>query len=305
MQKPIESLIEQYLEFRKLQGLSKDTLRLDRTALNKFAAYLKTARLEFTRITLADLQRYQNDLQESRTALTGVYKYLTVLRCFCRYCLNENLLLHNPAARLELPRKLESMPRHIPDAAQLQTLFAAPQLDTISGLRDRAILELAYSAGLRRNEIVRLNRADLDLDARQARVVGKGERERMVPFGKAAAHYLKLYLKASENFHPKGSALFQNQYGGRFGVASLAVKFIAYIRRLGLDFTFHGLRHACALHMLQNRAGIRHIQALLGHRCIETTQRYTRLLPQDLKRAHQQTHPREREALQRDESRMP
>jgi integrase/recombinase XerC len=223
-----------------------------------------------------------------------------VLRCFCRYCQTENLILHNPAARLELPQQLDRTPRNIPNTTQIQKLLAAPNLTTLSGLRDRAILELAYSAGLRRNEIISLNRADLDLNARQLRVTGKGAKERIVPFGKSAAHYLQLYLKASGNINPQEPALFQNKDGDRLGVLSFSNRFALYNLRLGFKFTFHSLRHACALHMLQNHAGIRHIQELLGHRCIRTTQIYTQLLPQDLKKAHQQAHPREKAVLNHD-----
>jgi site-specific recombinase XerD len=265
MKNQLETMISKYLESRKVKGLSPETLRLDKTALNKFAAYLTAAKLKFNRTTLIDLQNYQAFLQSQNIAPAGICKYLTVLRCFCRYCRTENLILHNPAARLGLPKQIDRTPRNIPDVAQIQKLLAAPDLNALSGLRDRAILELAYSAGLRRNEIISLNRVDLDLNARQLRVTGKGGKERAVPFGKSAAHYLKLYLKASSEINPAEPALFQNKYGNRLGALSVQNCFAAYNLRLGFRFTFHSLRHACALHMLQNHAGIRHIQELLGH----------------------------------------
>jgi site-specific recombinase XerD len=297
----MEDMIKKYLESRKVKGLSPRTIIFDAFALNRFAIYLAAAGLKMNRVTLTHLQAYHAYLQQKyRLCTKGIYSHLTVVRNFCRYCLAENLTLHNPAAKLELPKYPKDAPKKIPTVAQVQQLLAVPDLTTPTGLRSRAIIELAYSAGLRRNEIISLNRADLDLNTRQLRVIGKGDKERVVPFGKSAAYYLKLYLQASRGINPKQPALFQTRRGTRLNKNNLNQYFEAYNRRLGFNFSFHSLRHACALHMLQNKAGIRYIQELLGHECIRTTQIYTRLLPIDLKKVHCQTHPREKEALRYD-----
>lgn len=294
----MQEIIENYLESRKIKGLSQETLRGNRLDLKKFTAYLAAKNLEFSRITLTDLQNYHTYLKkEGKLGTKQIYSSLAAVRQFYRYCHGENLILANPAAKLELPKYPKNPPQNIPTPAQVRQLLAVPHLNTPVGLRDRAIMELAYSAGLRRNEIINLNRFHVDLSSRQLRVIGKGNTERTVPFGKSAAYYLKLYFKASKNINLAEPALFQTRRGTRLNKNNLNQNFQVYNKRLGFNFNFHSLRHACALHMLQNKAGIRYIQELLGHSCIRTTQIYTRLLPHDLKKAHQQTHPREKEVL--------
>jgi integrase/recombinase XerD len=294
MEKQLKTMIENYLESRKLKGLSPETLRLDKTALNKFTAYLKAAGLEFNRVTLTDLRNYHAHLQ-TQGLTPALYKYLLTVKAFYRYCQQEDYLLFNPAAQLVLPKVAKKIAKIIPTPAQIRLLLAAPDLTDLTGLRDRAILELAYSSGLRIGEIINLNCHNLNFQSKEARIYGKGAKERTVPFGKSAAYYLKLYLKARPR--TPNPALFQDLAGNRLGFYTLKNRYRKYNRRLGFNFTFHSLRHACALHMLQNHADIRHVQELLGHQDLTTTQIYTRLLPFDLKQAHRRSHPGEKGAL--------
>ena len=186
------------------------------------------------------------------------------------------------------------LPQVIPTSQQLKQILEVIDLSTWFGHRDRAILELVYSAGLRLSETAGLNLSDFDLTNRLLKVHGKGAKDRMVPFGKTAAFYIKLYLKDRPN--RSNSAIFQSHTGRRIDRSSMERLFDHYAGLLGAKYRFHSLRHACALHLLQNKAGVRYIQELLGHSRLESTQIYTQLLPTDLKKAHHRYHPREKEA---------
>jgi len=288
----LEKLIETYLEYRKTLGLSQATLKLDRTCLQKFNQYLAARKLTVDRVTNNEIKDYWSSLQPLSRAF--VHKLLLILKAFYRYCYQHRYLLLDPFRNLEIPRYQVQLPKMIPTTAQLRQILEAINLDTWIGKRDRAILELVYSAGLRLSETAGLKLDDLDLANRLVKVTGKGAKTRIVPFGKTAAFYLKLYLKdRPDRLNP---ILFQSgKTKGRMDRSTLERIFDRYAKQAGLKFRFHSLRHACALHLLQNKAGIRHIQELLGHSCLRTTQIYTQLLPLDLKQAHHRYHPREKE----------
>ncbi len=192
-------------------------------------------------------------------------------------------------------------PRHFarrpPSREALAALLAAPGEDRF-GLRDRAIFETLYSTGLRRAELCALNLEDCDRAAGIVRVnQGKGGKDRLVPIGAKALEALARYLRQSRPvFHPHGPALFMNQYGQRMKAAGLNSLFKRYSLNLGLDppVTPHLLRHAFATGLLERGAGIRHVQAMLGHARIETTQIYTHVSPQHLQRDIERFHPRPR-----------
>jgi site-specific recombinase XerD len=287
----LDKLIDEYLEYRKTLNLSRDTLKGDRVSLAKFKCYLAMQGLALEQTTPAILRNYSLWLISLNPGTRR--KYLVGLKGFYQYLWTHHFLLQNPFRQLELPRDKPGAMRPIPTPGQLRQILDSLDLTTRIGLRDRAILELVYSSGLRANETVGLDLTDLDLANRLVYVKGKGRKERVVPFGKTAAFYLKLYLK--DRAKTGSPALFQGRTGERITRDILEERFRFYNQRLGMNFKFHSLRHACAVHMLQNNAGIRHIQELLGHCRLETTQIYTRLLPLDLQKAHRRYHPRERE----------
>jgi integrase/recombinase XerD len=291
MESAMGTMIQSYLESRKIKGFSPGTILLYRGYLNKFAHWLTVQNLQFNRIGLEALHNYAAWLQTQTFT-----QMLDIVKQFYRHCQTKERILFDPAAKLELPRYPKNPPKNISTPEQVKLLLAAPKLTSLLGLRDRAMIGLTYDAGLRIGEVVGLNRENVDFANGLLRVIGKGQKERVVPFGKPSAHYLKLYLKASHARNQANPALFQTRQGGRMQTQSLRFHFNQYNRRLGFHFTYHSLRHACALHMLQNNANIRQIQELLGHQEITTTQIYTKLLPLDLKKAHQLTHPREKEA---------
>ncbi|HEX3047012.1 MAG TPA: tyrosine-type recombinase/integrase [Bacillota bacterium] len=289
----MEKLIKTYLEYRRTLGLSKETLNLDRSALRKFQGYLQSHGLQFDKITIPEVRDYFSYITATLKPV-GAYKFLNILKCFYRYLYDRNLILFNPCRNFELPEFKQPLPKNIPTREQIKQLLELPDLTTKYGIRNRAILELVYSSGLRLREVTRLDLADLDLKNQLLRVRGKGNKERIAPFGKPAAFYLKKYLQIRPNIQEP--ALFLSSLRKRLHHTTLEVMIESYAQNLGIKLTFHSLRHACALHLLQNKAGIRYIQELLGHSDLSTTQIYTRLLPLDLKKAHTQGHPREKEA---------
>ena len=217
---------------------------------------------------------------------------------FFRYLFKEGLLLFDPAASLDKPKYRTSLPRGILNPPQVLALLKAPDVKTPLGLRDRAILELLYATGIRNAELITLQLQDVALESRQLMVLGKGRKERLVPFGRIAHTWLVRYLQEARPALLQGAAtacVFVS-YKGRPIVRSILCWIVKkYVRKAGLpEHTgAHALRHTCATHLLQAGADIRFIQALLGHSCLSTTQVYTHVDITDLKKIHAAFHPRE------------
>ena len=200
---------------------------------------------------------------------------LATLRTFFRFLCREGVLERNPARALLSPRVERRIPAHL-DEAQVAVLLDLPGDDDTT-LRARAILELLYATGLRCGELVSLDLHELDLDGRMLRVVGKGQKERVVPFGSQARQAILAYLPARGRAKPRDEALFVNARGGRLtdrsvrNILNWRVRQVALARRISP----HALRHSFATHLLERGADLRSIQELLGHASLSTTQRYT------------------------------
>jgi integrase/recombinase XerC len=233
----------------------------------------------------------------ARLHRTGVKKVsaarkLATLRTFFRYLCREGILERNPARALLSPRKERKIPTHL-EESEVATLIEVPG-ETNSARRARAILELLYATGIRCAELVGLDLGDVDLSARTVRVLGKGSKERIVPFGQPAAAALSAYLPARLNARPRSQALFVNARGGRLTdrwvrhIVTQRVKEVAMTRRLSP----HSLRHSFATHLLERGADLRSIQELLGHASLSTTQRYTHVNARHILDIYKKTHPR-------------
>ena len=217
---------------------------------------------------------------------------LAALRTFFRYLCREGVLKRNPARALLSPRVERHLPAHL-DEEQVAALLDVPgEGDAV--LRARAILELLYATGLRCGELVSLDVSEVDLDGRMVRVVGKGRKERVVPFGQRAREALKAYLPARARARPRDDALFINPHGGRLtdrSVRSLVARRVQQTA-IAQRISPHGLRHSFATHLLQRGADLRAIQELLGHASLSTTQRYTHVNARHLLEIYGKTHPR-------------
>jgi len=229
-------------------------------------------------------------------------KRLTCLRQFFRHLLKQSAVLQDPTSDLEFPRLIDQLPRDVLTKREVGRLLSAADPQQLLGLRDRSMLELLYSTGIRVSELAALNVGDLDLRNAELRVRGKGSKERIVPLGEVVREYLGRYLSASRPYLTSSDqpALFVSLRGKRFHYTNISFLVRSYGRKAGIRkrVSPHGLRHTCATHLLQGRADIRHIQRILGHASIATTQRYTRVEIADLKKVLKRCHPRERHQIE-------
>jgi len=248
-------------------------------------------------ITVLDLRGYVAALHEAGYAKTTIARHLASLRSFFRFGQREGWTKTNPAKPLRNPRKGRTLP-HFLSAEDLGRLFDAPPPDEPMGLRDRAILETMYSAGLRVSEVVGLDDADLDFEGNVLRVRGKGRRERMAPLGSYALRALRRWLPLRK-LHRRQAAgpaapVFVNKFGRRLTTRSVARMLEKYLNLTGLDArtTPHSLRHSFATHLLDRGADIRSVQELLGHKSLVTTQIYTHVSTTALRAVYEKAHPR-------------
>ncbi len=224
--------------------------------------------------------------------------YVAIVRRFFTYLERSNAILRNPSRELPLHR-IDPLPRQVLSERNAQALMEAPPTSTLVGLRDRAILETIYGTAIRLSECGRLDLDDLDLAGESLLVRnGKGGRDRVVPVPVRAALALDVYLKdvrPAFTRDPKDPALFLQRYGTRLSTVMMGLLVSAYGCTIGVRIAPHGLRHACATHLLRHGADIRHVQQLLGHRDIQTTARYTGVSIEDLRQVLERSHPRERQ----------
>jgi len=239
-------------------------------------------------------------LSRDGLARSTVARKISALRSFFRLVCREGVLERNPAAAVGTPRQ-EKPVAVAPTYDEVLLLLGQPDTENLSGLRDRAILELLYGSGLRAAELVSMDLADLDLDGSLIRVRGKGRKERIVPLGGKAAEALGAYLARRDEFRsadrtPHPDAVFLNRRGGRISTRWLRMMVGNCVRSAAADARIspHALRHSFATHLLDGGMGLREIQELLGHASLSTTQRYTHLSTTQLLRTYDAAHPKAR-----------
>jgi integrase/recombinase XerC len=296
--------IEQFLEYLRVERNASDlTVKSYREDLELLAEYLAgddgARPVPHPReLKTGDLRKFVAALHEAGYAKTTVARKLASLRSFFRFGQREGWTTSNPAKPLRNPRKARSLP-HFLACADIGRLLAAPPKGTPSGLRDRAILETMYSAGLRVSELVGINDGDLDLAQGIVRVRGKGRRERMAHVGSYATAALRAWfavrkLAAKDSKNSRAAPVFTNRYGTRLTTRSVGRLLEKYLKQTGLDLrtTPHTLRHSFATHLMDRGADIRSVQELLGHKSLVTTQIYTHVSTAGLKQVYERAHPR-------------
>ncbi len=247
-------------------------------------------------IDVAMLRGYVAYLHECQYAKTTIARRLACLRSFFRYCAREKLTTSNPAKALRTPRIGRKLPNFLTTQQTVQ-LIDAPATDEPSGLRDKAMIETMYSAGLRVAELVGLNIADWDRDANVLRVRGKGRKERIAPVGRYASAALDEWLavrEVSPDARPEEQdAVFLNRFGKRLTTRSVGRMLEKYTKTTGLDSKTspHTMRHSFATHMLDGGADLRSVQELLGHKSLTTTQIYTHVSTQRMRETYDKSHP--------------
>ncbi len=254
-------------------------------------------------LTMLDLRAYAQAMHQANYSKSTIARRLASLRSFFRFGQREGWTKANPAKALRNPRKGRTLP-HFLSSAELDKLLQAPPAKDPLGLRDRAILETLYSAGLRVSELVGLNDADMDLPSSVLRVRGKGRRERLAPIGSFAEAALRSWLQVRRLGNrdsrtaaaPGAAPVFVNRFGQRLTTRSVGRLLEKYLKITGLDArtTPHTLRHSFATHLLDRGADIRSVQELLGHKSLVTTQIYTHVSTAALRSAYEKAHPRAR-----------
>jgi len=244
------------------------------------------------------LRQFQSALQEAGYARTTISRKLASLRSFYRFAQRQGIAKTNPAKPLRNPRRQRKLP-HVLSTEEIGRLLAAPPSIDTAGLRDRAILETMYSAGLRVSEVVGLSDGDLDFEEQITRVRGKGRKERISPLGSYALAAITNYKQkrtrhAAEESKARDAAVFVNRFGNRLTTRSVGRMLEKYIATAGLDARTspHTLRHSFATHLLDRGADIRSVQELLGHKSLATTQIYTHVSTANLRAIYEKAHPR-------------
>jgi len=301
----MHTAIARFLQYLAVErNASPYTIKSYREDLSTFAEYLGRARggppPEPAGITARHLRGYVTALHEAGYARSSVARHLAAIRSFFRFGMREGWAKTNPAKPLRTPRKNRVLP-HFLSTDEVFRLLEAPPEDEPLGLRDRAILETMYSAGLRVGELVQLNDEDVDFAGGVVRVRGKGRRERLAPLGSHALKAIRRWEQARTTFFPPADKtaagpLFVNRFGRRLTTRSVARMLEKYLKQTGLDSRTspHSLRHSFATHLLDRGADIRSVQELLGHKSLVTTQIYTHLSTAALREAYERAHPRAR-----------
>ncbi|MFZ9676728.1 MAG: site-specific tyrosine recombinase XerD [Quisquiliibacterium sp.] len=277
-------------------GLSRNTLAAYRRDLQMLAGWLATRRnCALAGAASADLQAYIAGRHPGSRA-TSSNRRLTVFRRYFRWLLRQGLRQDDPTLSIRSARQPPRFPKTLSEA-QVEALLAAPSLDSPLGLRDRAMLELLYASGLRVSELVSVRTVELGLNEGIVRVVGKGDKQRLVPIGDEARHWIETYLSQARRELLGGAAsdaLFVTRRGGPMTRQMFwtLVKRYAIVAGVTAPLSPHALRHAFATHLLNHGADLRVVQMLLGHADISTTQIYTHVARERLKVLHAAHHPR-------------
>jgi integrase/recombinase XerC len=287
-----------------LKNASDHTLRNYALDLKSFQNYIEENfpdPLTLETIDRKTLRGFLSSLNAKQASKRTVARRLSTLRSFFKWALAQKLLLVNPAEELDSPKLEKRIPPSL-SYEQIQVLFAQPDTKTYLGFRDRTIMELFYSSGLRISELVGLNREDIELENRLMKLRGKGKKERIVPITSKAAQWIQRYLDHEERHQEidghlaeeDAHAIFLNRWGTRLTVRSIDRKFDQYLIASGLagKVTPHTIRHTIATHWLEKGMDLKTIQTLLGHSSLATTTVYTHVDTRLKKKVYQESHPR-------------
>jgi len=297
----MHELIRKYLEYLDAErNLAFNTIVSYENDLFQFANFL-SRHLEKQDVDIHDVDNvtirlFMGELLEKGYDKKSIGRKLAAVRSFLKYLVKKKVLDFNPAVNVVTPKVEKRLPVFM-DEASVQKLMDAPDKSTVEGIRDWAILELFYSTGIRRGELIALNVNDVNFENETITVLGKGGKERIVPFGTKAKEALKAYLRGREKSSFSGTeenALFLTSTGRRLypqAVNKLVNKYIAMVSEVEKKSP-HVLRHTFATHLLDRGADLRAVKELLGHSSLSTTQIYTHVTVDRLKKVYKQAHPK-------------
>ncbi len=292
------ALIEQFRDYLWLErGLSDNTISSYTSDLKLFANWLTEHSQSLQKAAPEDVLQYLASRVQSGMSARTTARLLSSLKRFYTLLCREGVIEKDPTALVDAPKTGRSLPVSLSEP-QVELLLAAPDLSTPEGLRDRAMLELTYSSGLRVSELISLGLAQVNIHSAVMRIMGKGNKERLLPVGDVALEHLEQYLHSARDELLKGQGtcdkMFVTRRGGGLTRQAFWYRVKKYAQLAGIrqSLSPHTLRHAFATHLVNNDADLRVVQLLLGHSSISTTQIYTHVAAERLKSLHAEHHPR-------------
>ena len=301
----IKEIIPIYLKHLKTLGRSYYTIRGARYGLGDLQRFLDGEGLSHIDDLTSDvLEEYQQDLAFRFTSkskpltIRSQSQLLCVVKGFTRFLKDKDYLLHDPGEGIRLPKKPKKLPKTILSTSEVKKLLDSQDMHTDNGYRNRIILEILYDTAIRRSELCNIKLTDIDIDAGYILIRGKGDKDRVVPVSERVCGLMRNYiLMVRPNFIDRDDPghLILNRWGQRMDPNGIwaVVKRCAHLAHLNKNVTTHTFRHTCATHMLKNGAPVRHLQEMLGHESLESTQIYTHVTINDLKEIHARYHPSE------------
>jgi len=300
MDKKEKVLTDFYLYLKKERNYSNNTIKAYQNDLSRFVDFLPTNISGFDKVNRESIRGFLESEIDRKDLITPISsktiaRRLASIKSLFKYLLQSEQIGNNEAILVKTPKVSKTLPNFI-DQKVIKSLMESPDDSTTKGLRDRAILELFYSSGIRLSELIALNIGEVDAENQLIKVHGKGNKERLIPFGNRAKFCIENYLKSralSLNAAPKNDPLFVNKKNKRVPTSTIQrrirnyIKLVAEGKRLGP----HILRHSFATHLMDMGADIRAVKDLLGHSSLSSTQIYTHVKPEKMKSVYEQAHP--------------
>jgi integrase/recombinase XerD len=293
----LEAQIRSFLNYLRVEkGLSNNTLYAYQRDMMKFADFSAKHKMQTGQIERAHVVDFLRSLYLKKLDSRSVARHLVTIRHYFRFCFAEGLIQEDPAANIQSPKFRQSLPEFL-SLAEVDRLLMQPDANSTIGLRDKAMIELLYSTGLRVSELCGLKTNDLQMEQGCLRCIGKGNKERLVPVGKRALLIVQEYIKKSRPLilgERTSPFLFPSRAGSAMNRIAFWKVLGVYGKKAGLrkGLTPHMLRHSFATHLLDRGADLRSVQMMLGHADIATTQIYTHVVEERLKQVYKAHHPR-------------
>ncbi len=292
--------LQDFIHFMTVErGLAKNTIVAYNRDLQRYIDHLqKTDQIHLYKdVSRTHINAFVKKLKAEGKSVQTIARHLSSIRSFHQFLLREQVVEHDPTVHIETPKRERNLPKVL-SFSEVETLLHAPDLSTVFGIRDRAMMELLYGTGIRVSELIQMDLSDLHLTMGFIRCIGKGNKERLIPVGQKATEALELYLREARlklrTAKQRTDALFLNHHGKRISRQGFwkIVKKYAHEADIQKELTPHMFRHSFATHMLESGADLRAVQEMLGHSDISTTQIYTQVTQRRLKEVYTRYHPR-------------
>lgn len=300
--------LDSFLKQLALEGKSAHTVKAYRTDILQLYELLKDLILEpevdVTKITEQHIRLYMRKVHDNNTSNRSISRKTSALNAFFLYLKTQDVIARNPMDKIKRPKYSKPLPQHF-SPEEMELLLEIPETDNVFGIRNKAMLELLYSSGLRAAELASLRMQDIELKRGLVKVTGKGNKQRIVPVGKRAVEAIRNYLPVREELRSEhsGDVLFLSKSGRALDSRQVYKLLQAYIKLVANDkgFSPHTLRHSFATHLLAGGADLRAIQEMLGHSNLSTTEVYTHVTMEEVMKQYQKAHPRAKDEPKDDE----